>query len=203
MCLPAHWESRLPSKSCFDERTIDNANADTGNAYREQRADRLPKGFSARFRTSRAISPTGRQAHSSDPTLKPAPGNGLRGSVRANRRDIRIDFSVETVRLSFLKVPDRTSFGVRPHSDTTLRNERLRYATTLRVLKDGTRTHSEGPPRAGSSGTDPERRNLNATENSLDAWNAPPRLVFRERRENSRHIRATRRHDSVCAMIFD
>lgn len=146
---------------------------------------------------SRAISPTGRQAHS----CCPAPKVGTSGCVRANRRDIRIDFFVEAVRLSFLKVPDRTSFGVRPHSDTTLRNQRLRYATTQRVLKDGTRTHSEGP-RAGSSGTDPGR-NWNATDNSLDAWNALPGLVFRERRENSRHIQATRRHDSVCGMIFD
>lgn len=176
---------------------------DAKRHYRTQCADELLDGASARLKMSRAIFSTGRQAHSSDPTLTPAPDNGPRGRVRANRRDIRIDLSVEAVRLSFLKVPDRTSFGVRPHSDTTLRNEHLRYATTQRALKDGTRTHSEGPPRASSSGTDPERRNLNATENSLDAWNAPPRLVFRERRENSSHIRATRRHDSVSAMIFD
>lgn len=161
---------------------------------------------------SRAISPTGRQSPSSDTAPRPAPGNGPRGHVRANRRDIRIDDFVEAVRLSFLKVPDRTSFGVRPHSDTTLRNRRLRYATTQRVLKDVTRTHSKGPPRAGSSGTDPERRNSNATENSLDARNVANRasvqrvfneLVFRERRENSRHIQATRRRHSVSAMIFD
>ena len=156
MCLPAHWESRQPSKSCSDKRKRRHTHTDTERHYQTQCADERSDGASARLRISRAISPTGRQAHSSDPTLAPVPRNGSRGRVRANRRDIRIDFSVETVRLSFLKVPDRTSFGVRPHSDTTLRNQRLRYATTQRVLKDGTRTHSEGP-RAGSSGTDPGR----------------------------------------------
>lgn len=120
--------------------------------------------------------------------------------MRANRRDIRIDVFVETVRLRFLNAPDRTPFGVRPHSDTTLR---IRNATTLRLLKDGTRTHSEGPPRAGSSGNDPKTRNLNATEKLPRRLERPhPGFVFRERSENSRHIQATRRHDSVRAVVF-
>jgi hypothetical protein len=57
--------------------------------------------------------------------------------VRANREDIRFDEFVEAVRLNFANVSDRTSFGLGPYTDTTLRNERLRNATTPLVLKDG------------------------------------------------------------------
>ena len=52
-----------------------------------------------------------------------ASNNAKRGrfNVRANRSDIRLDFSVEAVRLSFLNVPESTFFGYNPYADATLR----------------------------------------------------------------------------------
>lgn len=63
-----------------------------------------------------------------------ASNNAKRGrlNARANRSDIRLDLSVEAVRLSFWNVPESTFFGYNPYADATLR---LRHRLTLRLQK--------------------------------------------------------------------
>ncbi len=93
--------------------------------------------------TSPATSPTERQPPSFERTPRSQPPGRSSREVRANREDIRIDEVVEAVRLSFANVSDRTSFGLGPHSHSTLRNERSPNATTPRLLKQGAERASD------------------------------------------------------------
>ena len=167
MCLPARWKSRpLFEFFCSTRYGLLRIDANTHyrRNYRILLLDAVPIGIAASCRTSRTTSPTERQAHASDATPSSGPAKGPSREVRANRRDIRFDIFVEAARLMFLKLPDKTSFGLCPHSDTTLRNKRLRNATTLRLLKDGTRTPPSGPPRADGPGEGLKVGNSDATK---------------------------------------
>src|SRR6185437_8171531 len=86
------------SVCCYgSERTDANTTPRNADCY-TSRVDLVSTRTAALFRTSSATSPTERQDAPSPSHPVAAPTNGARYVVRANRRDIRIDFFVEAVR---------------------------------------------------------------------------------------------------------
>ena len=167
MCLPARWKSRpLFEFFCSTRYGLLRIDANTHyrRNYRILLLGSVPRRNSGAMQNIPHDISDRTLGHASDAAPSSGPARGPSREVRANRRDIRFDIFVEAARLMFLKLPDKTSFGLCPNSDTTLRNKRLRNATTLRLLKDGTRTPPSGPPRADGPGEGLKVGNSDATK---------------------------------------